>query len=190
MSDLLSVLGPYAVNNIPIVGVEPSCTATLRSDLTELLPDDPRAHAVATGVYTLAEVLTGRAPIKPRKGWAPPSLEDVIAVVQPHCHQYSVMGYTADRDLLARAGATVTEASGCCGLAGNWGTEKGHYDVSVKVAENSLLPALRAAPEGAVYLADGVSCRTQAEDLVQVQGVHLAELLAARMSTPSTPQET
>lgn len=182
MNELLEVLGPYAVNGIPIVGVEPSCTATLRSDLTELLPDDPRAHAVAAGTYTLAEVLTGRTPAKPRTGWTPPSLEDVTAVVQPHCHQYSVMGYTADRDLLARAGATVTEASGCCGLAGNWGTERGHYDTSVKVAENSLLPALRDAPDGAIYLADGVSCRTQADDLAGMRGQHLAELLAARIT--------
>jgi FAD/FMN-containing dehydrogenase/Fe-S oxidoreductase len=181
MNDLLEVLGPYAVNGMPIVGVEPSCVATLRSDLTELLPDDPRAHAVAAGTYTFAEVLTGRAPVKPRKGWTPPSLADVTAVVQPHCHHHSVMGFTADRDLMARAGATVTEASGCCGLAGNWGTTKGHYDTSVKVAQNSLLPALEAAPEGAVYLADGVSCRTQADDLAGVQGMHLAELLASRL---------
>ena len=90
-------------------------------------------------------MLTGRAPVKPRDGWQVPRLDDVTAVVQPHCHQYSVMGFTADRDLLARAGAKVTEAAGCCGLAGNWGYEKGHYDVSAKVAENSLLPALREA---------------------------------------------
>ncbi len=88
------------------------------------------------------------------------------------------MGYAADRELLARAGATVTEAAGCCGLAGNWGYEKGHYDVSVQVAHNSLLPALDAAPDGAVYLADGVSCRTQAEQLAGVDGLHLAEVLA------------
>jgi FAD/FMN-containing dehydrogenase/Fe-S oxidoreductase len=181
LNGLLKVLGPYAVNGIPIIGVEPSCMGVLRGDLTELLPDDPRAHAVANGTYSLAEVLTGRAPVKPRDGWQVPRLDDVTAVVQPHCHQYSVMGYAADRDLLARAGATVTEASGCCGLAGNWGTEKGHYDVSVKVAENSLLPKLRAAPEGAIYLADGVSCRTQATDLARVDGRHLAELLAERI---------
>ncbi|WP_062213433.1 FAD-binding and (Fe-S)-binding domain-containing protein [Demequina oxidasica] len=181
LNGLLEVLGPYAVNGIPIIGVEPSCMGVLRGDLTELLPDDPRAHAVANGTYSLAEVLTGRAPVKPANRWQPPRLDDVTAVVQPHCHQYSVMGYAADRDLLARAGATVTEASGCCGLAGNWGTEKGHYDVSVKVAENSLLPRLREAPEGAIYLADGVSCRTQGSDLAGVNGRHLAELLAERI---------
>jgi len=102
-------------------------------------------------------------------------------VVQPHCHQYSVMGFEADRELMAGLGATVTEAAGCCGLAGNWGTERGHYDVSVAVAENSLLPALRAAHECSVYIADGVSCRTQADDLAGVQGRHLAQLLAERL---------
>lgn len=159
-----------------------------RGDLTELLSEDPRAHAVAVSTFTLAEVLTGRAPVKPRDGWQVPSMSDVTAVVQPHCHQYSVMGYTADRDLLARAGATVTEASGCCGLAGNWGYENGHYDVSAKIAENSLLPALREAgltggdaPEDVVYLADGVSCRTQADAFVGVEGLHLAQVLAARL---------
>lgn len=188
LSHLLEVLGPFAVNGIPIIGVEPSCTAVLRGDLVELLPQDPRAHAVAAATFTLAEVLTGRAPVKPRAGWQVPSLEGVTAVVQPHCHQYSVMGYTADRDLLARAGATVTEASGCCGLAGNWGYEKGHYDVSRQIAENSLLPALREAgltrgdaPAGVFYVADGVSCRTQASAFENVQGLHLAQLLAARL---------
>ncbi|WP_084039207.1 FAD-binding and (Fe-S)-binding domain-containing protein [Demequina sp. NBRC 110053] len=181
LEDLLTVLGPWAVNGVPIIGVEPSCTATLRSDLLELLPDDPRAHAVARGTFTLAEVLTGRAPVAPSDAWVAPRLDDVTAVVQPHCHQYSVVGFGADRELLAALGATVTETAGCCGLAGNWGTEKGHYDVSVQVAESSLLPALRGAPEGAIYLADGVSCRTQADDLAGVRGRHLAELLAERL---------
>ena len=190
LNHLLEVLGPFAVNGIPIIGVEPSCTAVLRGDLLELLPKDPRAHAVAANTFTLAEVLTGRAPVKPREGWQVPRLDDVTAVVQPHCHQYSVTGFTADRDLLARAGAKVTEAAGCCGVAGNWGYENGHFDVSAKVAENSLLPALRdagfvdgVAAEGTVYLADGVSCRTQADDLVGVQGLHLAELLARRIGS-------
>jgi Fe-S oxidoreductase len=180
LQHLLTVLGPWAVNGVPIIGVEPSCTAVLRGDLLDLLPDDPRAHAVANGTYTLAEVLTGRAPIAPAADWEPPSLAGVTAVVQPHCHQYSVMGYAADRELLARAGAEVTEASGCCGLAGNWGTERGHYELSARVAENSLLPKLRDAAPGSVYLADGVSCRTQADDLAGVQGIHLAQLLAER----------
>lgn len=178
---LLEVLGPFAVNGIPIVGLEPSCTAVLRSDLVDLLPDDPRAAAVARATRTLAELLTAPAPIGPGERWQVPDLSDVTAVVQPHCHHYSVMTWTADRRLLTDAGAQFSALAGCCGLAGNFGMEQGHYDVSVAVAENALLPALRAAAPGDVYLADGYSCRTQAEQLADVRGVHLAELLASRL---------
>lgn len=172
----MDALAPYAQAGIPVVGVEPSCTAALRSDLPDLFPDDPRAAALAGGVLTLAELLTSTGETGPG-AWEPPSLADRVVIAQPHCHQHAVIGYDADLALLTRAGATVTTLGGCCGLAGNFGMEKGHYDVSVAVAEHSLLPALREAPEGAVYLADGFSCRTQAEQLAGVRGVHLAELL-------------
>jgi Fe-S oxidoreductase len=88
------------------------------------------------------------------------------------------VGWDADAALLARTGATVTRVGGCCGLAGNFGVERGHYEVSVAVAEHDLLPAVRAAGEGAVVLADGFSCRTQLDDLAGVRARHLAELLA------------
>ena len=177
---LLGILGPFAVNGVPIVGVEPSCTALLRSDLVELNPDDPRAVAVARATRTLAELLTSDGPEGPDHTWEPPDLTGTTVVAQPHCHQHSVMGYEADLALLRRAGATVRTLAGCCGLAGNFGYEAGHYDVSVKVAENALLPALREAEPGTVFLADGFSCRTQADQLAHVRGVHLAQLLAAR----------
>jgi FAD/FMN-containing dehydrogenase/Fe-S oxidoreductase len=190
LTGLLEVLGPYAAGGIPIVGLEPSCTAVLRSDLLDLLPDDPRAVAVAGVTRTLAELLTAPAPVGPA-GWSPPSLAGVPVVAQPHCHQHSVMGYDADRALLRAAGAELTTLAGCCGLAGNFGMEKGHYEVSVAVAERALLPALRDADPGTVFLADGFSCRTQADQLAGVQGTHLAELLAARLParapTPSHP---
>jgi FAD/FMN-containing dehydrogenase/Fe-S oxidoreductase len=181
LTHLLEVLGPYAVNGVPIVGLEPSCTAVLRSDLLDLLPDDPRAVAVARATRTLAELLTAPAPIGPGDRWQLPDLSDVTAVVQPHCHHHAVMTYTADRTLLSDAGASFSTLAGCCGLAGNFGMEAGHYDVSVQVAEHALLPALREAAPGDVFLADGYSCRTQADQLADVQGVHLAELLAAHL---------
>lgn len=185
LTHLLGVLGPYAVNGIPIIGLEPSCTAVLRSDLLDLLPGDPRAVSVARATKTLAELLSAPAPVgpDPATGWRVPDLSDVTAVVQPHCHQHSVMGFDADRALLEGAGATITTLAGCCGLAGNFGMEKGHYEVSVAVAENALLPALRAAAPGDVFLADGFSCRTQAEQLAGVRGRSLAELLADRLPT-------
>ncbi|MDO8121720.1 FAD-binding and (Fe-S)-binding domain-containing protein [Isoptericola sp. b490] len=180
LSHLLEVLGPFAVNGVPIVGVEPSCTAVLRSDLLELVPQDPRAAAVAAATRTLSELLTAD------EEWTAPRLDGLQVVAQPHCHQHSVMGYEADLALLAATGAQVTTVAGCCGLAGNFGMEKGHYEVSVAVAEHALLPALRDAPEGAVLLADGFSCRTQAEQLGGVRGVHLAQLLrgAGAVSQP------
>ena len=162
---------------IPIVGLEPSCTAVLRADAVELLPDDPRAARAADATRTLAELL------RATDGWAPPSLAGVHAVAQPHCHQHAVLGWDADAALLADAGAEVEAVGGCCGLAGNFGVERGHYDVSVAVAETALLPAVRNAPTGAAVLADGFSCRTQLEQLAATRGEHLAELLADHLET-------
>lgn len=175
----LDALEPFLDAKVPIVGLEPSCTAVLRSDVLELLPDDPRARRVAANTFTLAEFLT--APYAPHAGrWSPPTLEGVEVVAQPHCHQHAVMGWATDERLLRDAGADVQAIAGCCGLAGNFGMEKGHYDVSVAVAENGMLPALRDAPDRDL-LADGFSCRTQAEQLARRPGRHLAELLAEHL---------
>ena len=135
----LRALGPAAAAGTPIVGLEPSCTAVLRGDVTELLPGDPRARLARDATRTLAELLTADP------AWAPPDLAGVRAVAQPHCHHHAVMGWNADPALLARAGAEVNAVGGCCGLAGNFGVERGHYEVSVAVAETALLPAVRAA---------------------------------------------
>ncbi|MCD4557656.1 FAD-binding and (Fe-S)-binding domain-containing protein [Schaalia sp. lx-100] len=173
LTHLLGVLAPFAANGIPIVGVEPSCTAVLRDDLLDLLPDDPRSALVSGAVKTLAEVLTHIPKAERRL----PDLSGIEVIAQPHCHHYSVMGWSHDRELLESLGAQVTIMEGCCGLAGNFGMERGHYDMSVAVAEHSLLPTLRSHPQ-AVYLADGFSCRTQAQQLAGRGGIHLAHLLA------------
>jgi FAD/FMN-containing dehydrogenase/Fe-S oxidoreductase len=171
----LDALAPH--DGLPIVGLEPSCTAVLRSDVTELLPDDPRATRVRAATKTLAEQL------RATQGWTPPRLDGTHGVAQPHCHQHAILGWDADKALLADAGADLTAVGGCCGLAGNFGVERGHYDVSVAVAENALLPAVRAADDDAVVLADGFSCRTQLDQLAQTRALHLAELLD-RETTP------
>ena len=173
LTSLLSVLAPFAASGIPIVGVEPSCTAVLRDDLLDLLPEDPRSALVSGATRTLAEILSAM----PASARRLPSLEGVEIVAQPHCHHYSVMGWDTDQALLESLGARVTRLEGCCGLAGNFGMEAGHYDLSVAVASHSLLPMLDAQPD-AVYLADGFSCRTQAAQLAGRGGVHLATLLA------------
>lgn len=156
---------------VPIVGLEPSCTGVLRSDAVELVGNDD-AKAVAAATVTVAELLTSTP------GWTPPSLAGTRVVAQPHCHHHAVMGWSPDAALLKAAGADVQRLGGCCGLAGNFGVERGHYEVSVQVAEQQLLPALRAAAEGDVFLADGFSCRTQAADLAATDGRHLVQLLA------------
>ena len=175
LASLLGVLAPFAASGIPIVGVEPSCTAVLRDDLLDLLPEDPRSALVSSATHTLAEVLSAL----PASARRLPSLEGVEIVAQPHCHHYSVMGWDTDQALLESLGARVTRLEGCCGLAGNFGMEAGHYDLSVAVASHSLLPSLSAQPD-AVYLADGFSCRTQAAQLAGRGGVHLATLLAGK----------
>jgi FAD/FMN-containing dehydrogenase/Fe-S oxidoreductase len=167
----LGALEPALAAGSPIVGLEPSCTAVLRRDVTDLLPGDPRAAQAAAATRTLAELLAATP------GWAPPRLDGVRAVAQPHCHQHAVLGWDADAALLAAAGAQVTRVGGCCGLAGNFGAERGHFDVSVAVAETALLPAVRAAGPDATVLADGFSCRTQLAQLAGTRAVHLAELL-------------
>ncbi|MGH3495863.1 MAG: FAD-binding and (Fe-S)-binding domain-containing protein [Nocardioidaceae bacterium] len=174
----VTTLAEYVDAGVPVVGLEPSCTAVLRADAVDLLAD-PAARSVAGAVRTLAEQLAATP------GWQPPDLSETAVVAQPHCHHASVLGWSADQDLLRRSGAQVRRLGGCCGLAGNFGVERRHHDVSVAVAEHDLLPAVRSAAPGTVILTDGFSCRTQLDDLAGVQGTHLAELLAAARGRPT-----
>ncbi|MDU6678972.1 FAD-linked oxidase C-terminal domain-containing protein [Actinomyces sp.] len=184
ITTLVEQLTPFALAGIPIVGVEPSCTAVLRDDALDL-NIDAEVEAVSSAVYTLAELLTAPAPIGPDSTDWMPNLTGKEVVAQPHCHHYSVMGWDADETLLNRAGAKLIKLSGCCGLAGNFGMEAGHYETSVKVAQQSLLPTLAQHPD-AIYLADGFSCRTQAGQLAGRGGVHLASLIKQNQNGPGT----
>ena len=167
MARTVATLAPYVESGVPVIGLEPSCLATLRSDAAELTGS-------TLDVLSLAELVE-------REQLPVPDLTGVEVVAQPHCHHHAVIGWAADQRLLERAGATVTRVAGCCGLAGNFGMEKGHYEVSVAVAETHLLPAVRAQPH-AVVLADGMSCRVQLDDLAGVPALHLAELLAQALA--------
>jgi FAD/FMN-containing dehydrogenase/Fe-S oxidoreductase len=168
----LRTIEPWLAEGVPVVGLEPSCTAALRADGPELLPDEPLAAALATGVRTFAEVLAGHVDELPA-GAAQ------RALVQVHCHQHAELGFGDDAAVLAALGvdAEVLD-SGCCGLAGNFGFEKGHYEVSMACAERVLLPAVRAAEADVAVLADGFSCRTQLRQAGTREPVHLAQLAA------------
>jgi Fe-S oxidoreductase len=165
----LDVLHPHVVDGRTIIGLEPSCTAVLRSDLLELLPDDERARQVSARTQTVSEFLTSI-------NWQPPTSEERI-LAQPHCHQNAVMGYGKDLELLKSMGCDVDISSGCCGLAGNFGMEKGHYDVSVAIAEQGILGKIANAPDRAI-LADGFSCRTQVADLARRDSRHIVQIIA------------
>ncbi|WP_225829681.1 FAD-binding and (Fe-S)-binding domain-containing protein [Streptomyces sp. NK08204] len=179
-------LRPWLAGGVPIVGLEPSCTAVFRADAAELLPDDEDAQRLAGQCRTLAEMLVDRTP----DGWRPPHVGGA-ATVQTHCHQHAVMSFDADRELMRRAGidARVLD-EGCCGLAGNFGFERGHYGLSMAVGELGVLPAVRRTPQDAVVIADGFSCRTQIEQgRTGRRPLHLAEVLARAMngSSPAGP---
>jgi Fe-S oxidoreductase len=174
----LTALRPALRTSTPIVVLEPSCAAVFRSDLPELLFGDEDAHRLAKQTYTLGELLACKAP-----DWEPPQI-GAHAVVQQHCHQHAILGYSDDKQLLVDAGVeTDVLDAGCCGLAGNFGFENGHYDVSVACAEDKLMPALRDADPDALVLADGFSCRTQIRELAtDRKPMHLAQVIAAALS--------
>jgi FAD/FMN-containing dehydrogenase/Fe-S oxidoreductase len=173
----LAVLAPTLRAGTPVVVLEPSCAAVFRSDLADLCHGDEDATRLSRQVYTLAEFLGAYAP-----DWRTQPA-GVRAIAQVHCHQHAVLGYGADTELARRCGIEMDVLdSGCCGLAGNFGFEAGHYEVSMAAAEHGLLPAVRAASPGTTVLADGFSCRTQlAQSDTGARGAHLAEILAANL---------
>jgi len=157
-----------------VVVLEPSCAAVFRSDAADLLGSDD-ARLLAKRTRTLAEVLT-------EAGWRPPAQTGPrrTAIAQVHCHQHAIMGFDTDTELLMACGVDVDVLdSGRCGLAGNFGFEAGHYEVSVACAEHGLWPAVRDARPEETVLADGFSCRTQIQaGHLGREGIHLAQLLA------------
>ncbi len=174
LAHAVQTLAPHVRQGGYVVGLEPSCTAVFRSDAPELFPDDQDVLRLRDHTLTLSELLTGHTP-----GYTPPTLRRPV-LAQVHCHQHAVMGWDADAKLLASAGASTEHLeTGCCGLAGNFGFQAGHGEVSKAIAERALLPKLRAAAAEAVVLADGFSCRTQIHELDSGgrEAVHLAELL-------------
>ncbi|MGB7819252.1 MAG: FAD-linked oxidase C-terminal domain-containing protein [Ornithinibacter sp.] len=183
----LGVLREDLRAGVPVVGLEPSCTAVFRADGPELLVGDEDMRRLSLQTRTLAELLAEKAP-----DWTPPRL-DVSAVVQTHCHQHAVMGTDPDDSLMEAAGIDADRlGSGCCGLAGNFGFEDGHYEVSRAAGERVLLPAVREASDDTVVLADGFSCRTQVEQCdTGRHALHLAQLLASGLDgAPRATRET
>ncbi|MEJ2886767.1 FAD-binding and (Fe-S)-binding domain-containing protein [Actinomycetospora aeridis] len=185
----LDVVKPWLDDGVPVVGLEPSCTAALRQDVVELLgPDDEDAVRLEKSTRTLAEVLA-----KHTDELRAQVTTTTKAVAQIHCHQYAAMGFDADRSVLDALGVDVRVLDeGCCGLAGNFGFEDGHYEVSTACAERGLMPAVRAADPDTAVLADGFSCRTQIRQLENAghEPVHLAHVAATALGLRTRERAT
>jgi FAD/FMN-containing dehydrogenase/Fe-S oxidoreductase len=157
---------------VPVVGLEPSCVAVFRDELVNLFPDDLDAKRLSEQTFTLSEFLQ-------REGVRLPRVTGKV-LVQEHCHHKNVMGTKAESDLMADLGLEVEILdSGCCGMAGSFGFERGDkYDVSVAAGERALLPAVRAADPRTVIVADGFSCREQVFQGTGRKPLHLAQVIA------------
>jgi FAD/FMN-containing dehydrogenase/Fe-S oxidoreductase len=158
---------------IPVVGLEPSCVAVFRDELTNLFPRDHRAQALSRQTFLLSEFLEQKLdprttlPQLPRK-----------ALLHGHCHHKSIMKMTAEESLLHRLGVQFqSPAPGCCGMAGSFGFDCEHYEVSRAIGELELLPAVRRAPADWLIIADGFSCREQIAQGTGRHAFHLAEVL-------------
>jgi len=168
---------------LPVIGVEPSCVAVFRDELTKMLPHDPDAQRLAKQTYHLAEFLVAQG------DYEPPRLERGV-LVHGHCHAAATGGVEPAHRLLEQMGATLEiPDAGCCGMAGAWGYERTHYDVSQACGERVLLPAVREAPLTQLIVTDGFSCRHQIEQgNTGRRALHTAQVLQlARDHGPDGP---
>jgi FAD/FMN-containing dehydrogenase/Fe-S oxidoreductase len=173
---ILRALESSVAAGVPLVGLEPSCVAVFRDELVNLFPEEGARLASLT--LTLSELLE-------RDSWEPPRTAAPL-VLHGHCHHKAVMRTGTEEALLARMGELEILDAGCCGLAGSFGYERGeHYELSMQVGERVLLPAVRRAPDDAIVVADGFSCRQQIAHGTGRRALHLAETLALGLREPA-----
>jgi Fe-S oxidoreductase len=183
---IMDTLREEIAAGVPIVGLEPSCVAVFRDELINLFPDNEDAKRLSKNVFTLAEFLHKRAP-----DFIIPTLRRT-AIIQGHCHHKAIMKMDAEKEILKKTGLDYTILdSGCCGMAGYFGYEKGeHYDVSIAAGERVLLPAIRKADKDTLVIADGFSCREQIEQETDRKGLHLAQVIQMALREGGTTSVT
>lgn len=180
--DTVKRLAPFAKAGIPIVGLEPSCLLSFRDEYPDLLPDDPDVAVVAEHSFMLEEWLARELETRPEAWRFDGTTRDLL--LHGHCHQKALIGTGPLHAVLSAAGYTVAEVdSGCCGMAGSFGYEAEHHDISLKMAERRLLPAVRSAAADTCIGAAGTSCRHQIADGTGRTARHPAELLRAALLT-------
>ncbi len=184
----VDALHAYAEEGVPVVGLEPSSILTLRDEFLDLLPNDSRAEVVADAAYTFEEYLAERAEDRALDTASWRGSGDVL--LHGHCHQKALIGTAATEEALSRAGYDVHAVdAGCCGMAGAFGYEAEHVDVSKQMAELRLAPAVRQADTNTRVAAPGFSCRSQIKDVTPRTAQHPAELLwdALKNDRPAAP---
>lgn len=168
----LDTLRPQIQAGVPIVGLEPSCLAVFRDEMMGLMPEDQDAQRLNKQAFLLSEFLQKHA-----ADFQPPRLNRP-ALVHGHCHHKSVLGMDDELALLKKLGINAHQPdSGCCGMAGSFGFEKDHYDVSQAIGERTLLPAVRQAPADELVIANGFSCMEQIGQGSGRRPLHLAQVL-------------
>ncbi len=178
----VGLLAPYAKRGIPIIGTEPSCILTLRDEYKDLLPNDPNVEIVASQAYMIDEFLTkldneGELGI----GWKANTGPEVF--FHGHCHQKALIGIGPSMAILKASGCRPEESgAGCCGMAGSFGYETEHYEISKKIGEERLFPAIEATAMNVQISVAGVSCRQQIEHFSGRSTRHIAEVLASRVA--------
>ena len=172
LRQMLDTLHPWIAEGVPMVVLEPSCFATFRDELINLLPGDHDALRLSEQTFLLGEFLDKFA-----KDWEPPQVH-AKALLHAHCHQKSLVGMHAAEVMLDRMGIDYEAPdTGCCGMAGAFGFEAAHYDVAIKAGERVLLPAVRNAEHDEYVITDGFSCREQIAQTTDRRALHLAEVL-------------
>ena len=176
LRQILETLGPQIAEGVPIVGLEPSCVAVFRDELLNFFPNDENAGRLSKQTFLLSEFLATKVP-----DFHPPKLHRK-ALVHGHCHQKAIMRMKADEEVLKKLGLDFEILdSGCCGMAGAFGFEKEHYDVSIKCGERVLLPAVRSAASDTLIIANGFSCQEQIAQTTERRALHLAQVIQMAM---------
>jgi FAD/FMN-containing dehydrogenase/Fe-S oxidoreductase len=172
LREILDTLQPWIEAGTPMVVLEPSCCAVFRDELHSFFPEDADAQRLRSQTFLLSEFLEKKAP-----HFQPPKWQ-ARAFVHGHCHHKSLMKMDDEEAVLKKIGLDFQELdSGCCGMAGSFGFEADHYDISLKVGERVLLPAVRSADRETMIITDGFSCRQQIEQTTGRRALHLAQVL-------------
>ena len=170
LKEIMEALQPELSESVPIIGLEPSCVSVFRDELGNLFPGNEDAQRLAKSAVTLSEFLD-------RENVSLPQINRK-ALVQSHCHHNAIMRFTAEESVMKKMGLDFDHPdTGCCGMAGAFGFEKKHYDISIRAGERALLPKVRETRNDTLIIADGFSCREQIQQTTGRDALHLAQVL-------------